>query len=89
MTALSQVEISNWIALYAAAGVCCGIAVMLSIASSLYELYRERAWVGLKSTGDVLRFIPRTWWRWQKLYLLSTPVTLLIVGSFAVKISWS
>lgn len=89
MTDLSQAEIANWLALYAAAGVCCGLAVMLSVATSIYDLYRERAWLGLKSTGDVLRFLPRTWWRWQKSYLLSTPVTLLIVGSFAATLTWN
>ncbi|AOH87244.1 hypothetical protein AWL63_24110 (plasmid) [Sphingomonas panacis] len=89
MALLSQTEISNWMALYAAAGLCCGIAVTLSIAASLSELYRERAWVGLKSTRDVLRFIPKTWWLWQKRYLLSTPMTLLIVGSFAATLSWN
>lgn len=89
MTALSQAEIANWLALYAAAGVCCGLAVILSVARSIYDLYRERAWLGLKSTGDVLRFLPRTWWRWQKSYLLSTPVTLLIVGSFAATLTWT
>lgn len=88
MAHLTANEIANWIALYAAAGLCCGLAVILSVATSLSELYRERAWVGLQSAGDVLRFVPRAWWRWQKSYLLSTPVTLAIVGSFAATLHW-
>jgi hypothetical protein len=32
--------------------------------------------------------LPRIWWRWQKLYLLSTPVTLGIIGYFAASLSW-
>lgn len=89
MATLSPVEISNWLAIYAATGLCCLLAVILSVTISLAELYRERAWAGLNSVGDVLRFLPRTWWRWQKRYLLSTPVTLIIVGSFAVTLSWA
>ncbi|WP_347340899.1 hypothetical protein [Sphingomonas lacusdianchii] len=34
-------------------------------------------------------FLPKVWWRWQKLYLLSTPVTLFIVGWFAATLRWS
>jgi hypothetical protein len=63
--------------------------VILSIPISLSELHRERAWVGLSSAGDALRFVPKTWWRWQKRYLLSTPVTLVIVVSFAATLSWA
>jgi hypothetical protein len=74
---------------YAATGLCCGIDVILSIPISLSVLYRERAWVGLSSAGDALRFVPKTWWRWQKRYLLSTPVTLVIVVSFAATLSWA
>ena len=50
MTTLSQAEIANWLALYAAAGVCCGLAVMLSVATSIYDLYRERE-IGRASVG--------------------------------------
>ncbi|OYZ99306.1 MAG: hypothetical protein B7X99_08560 [Rhizobiales bacterium 17-65-6] len=89
MATLSPIEISNWLAIYAATGLCCGIAVILSVTISLAELYRERAWAGLNSASDVLRFVPKTWWRWQKRYLLSTPVTLMIVGSFAATLSWA
>ncbi|OYX59604.1 MAG: hypothetical protein B7Y89_18020 [Novosphingobium sp. 32-60-15] len=89
MATLSPIEISNWLAIYAATGLCCAIAVILSVTISLAELYRERAWAGLNLASDVLRFVPKTWWRWQKRYLLSTPVTLMIVGSFAATLSWA
>ncbi|MDF0490556.1 hypothetical protein PX554_20705 [Sphingomonas sp. H39-1-10] len=89
MAHLSDLEIQNWIALYAAAGLCCVFAVVLSIATVFVELYREEAWGNLKTFRSAILLIPRTWWRWQKLYLLSTPVTLAIVGSFAATLSWS
>jgi len=89
MAILSPIEVSNWLAIYTATGLCCGIAGVLSVTISLTELYRERAWSQLNSAGDFLRFVPTTWWRWQKRYLLSTPVTLIIVGSFAATLSWA
>ncbi len=86
---LTQVEIANWIALYVAAGLCCGIAVILSVATTFIEIYRERAWPNIDSFGSAALFLPKTWWRWQKLYFISTPVTLGIVGAFAASMSWS
>jgi hypothetical protein len=85
---LSALEIQNWIALYAAAGICCVFALVLSVATTAVELYRERAWANIRTVRGAMLFIPRTWWRWQKLYFLSTPVTLAIVGSFAATLSW-
>ncbi|MBB6193825.1 hypothetical protein FHS51_004084, partial [Sphingobium wenxiniae] len=69
MAHLTQVEIANWIALYVAAGLCCGIAVILSVATTFIEIYRERAWTNIDSFGSAALFLPKTWWRWQKLYL--------------------
>lgn len=89
MATLSPIEISNWLAIYAATGLCCGIAVILTVFISLTQLYREKAWTGLNSASDVFRFVPTTWWRWQKLYLLSTPMTLIIVCSFAATLPWA
>lgn len=88
MPNLSALEIQNWIALYAAAGICCVFALVLSVATTAVELYRERAWANIRTVRGAMLFIPRTWWRWQKLYFLSTPVTLAIVGSFAATLSW-
>ena len=89
MAHLSALEKQNWLALYAATGLCCAFAVILSIATTVAQLHRERAWAGIDSVRGAITFIPKTWWRWQKLYLLSTPVTLRIVGSFAATLSWA
>lgn len=88
VTHQSVLEIQNWIALYAAAGICCALAVVFSVAAMVVELHREHAWENLRTVRSAILFVPRTWWRWQKLYLLSTPVTLAIVGSFATTLSW-
>lgn len=88
MAHLSSMDIQNWIALYAAAGICCAFAVVLSVATTAVELYREKAWGNFRTVRAAICFIPKTWWRWQKLYLLSAPVTLAIVGSFAATLSW-
>lgn len=88
MAHLSALEIQNWIAVYAAAGICCAFAMILSVATTAVELHRERAWSDFKSLRGIVLFIPKAWWRWQKLYMLSTPVTLAIVGSFAATLSW-
>lgn len=82
-------EIANWISVYAATGICCAIAFSLSIATVATELYRERAWTTITSLRSLADFVPKTWWRWQQRYLLSTPVTLAIVGSFAATLDWS
>lgn len=88
MAHLSPIEIENWLALYAAVGLCCAFAVVLSITTTAVQLYREQAWSEFRTLRGAALFIPRTWWRWQKLYLLSTPVTLAIVGSFAATLTW-
>jgi hypothetical protein len=85
---LTALEIQNWLALYTAAGICCGFAVLLSSATMVVELHRERVWHNLRTAREAILFLPKTWWRWQKLYLLSTPVTLAIVGMFAATLSW-
>lgn len=89
MAHLSPIEIENWLALYAAVGLCCAFAVVLSITTTAVQLYREQAWSEFRTLRGAALFIPRTWWRWQKLYLLSTPVTLAIVGSFAATLTWA
>jgi hypothetical protein len=88
MAHLSALEIDNWIAIYGAAGICCAFALVLSVATTAVEVHRERAWEDFKSVRGAILFIPRTWWRWQKLYLLSTPMMLAIVASFAATLSW-
>ncbi len=41
---MTHAEIGNWLAIYAATGVCCAYAMVLSISNIGLELYRERAW---------------------------------------------
>lgn len=89
MTHLTQVEIGNWLALYVAVGLCCAIAVILSVTVLAMRLVRERAWTEVQDVRSAVLFLPRTWWRWQKLYFLSTPVTLAIVAWFGATLSWS
>jgi len=88
MAQLWQAEVANWIALYVAAALCCAVAMALSVGRLMWQLYRERAWDEVRSLRSGALFLPRLWWRWQKLYLTSTPVTLLVVGSFGATLSW-
>lgn len=89
MSQFSSIEIANWIAIYVAAGLCCGIAMVLSVGVTLHGMWRDRAWNDVRSVRGAALFVPKTWWRWQKLYFLSTPVTLGIVLWFALTLSWS
>lgn len=75
--------------IYAATAICCTFALVLSIDTVAAELYRERAWISIVGLKTFALIIPRIWWRWQKRYLLSTPVTLTIVGWFAATLDWT
>lgn len=88
MQSLSPTELQNWLSIYAATSVCCAIAFTASIAVVATEMYRTRAWAGVTDVRSAILFLPKTWLRWQKAYLLSTPVTLLIVVWFASTLSW-
>lgn len=88
MQHLSPIELANWTALYLAAGLCCMIAVVLAALVTLADLRRDRAWTSITSWRGAVLFVPRTWWRWQKHYLTSAPVTLAIVGLFASTMRW-
>ena len=85
---MSDAEIVNWAALYAATGLTCFIALVLSGSVVLVQLLRERFWRRLGSARAVALFLPGTWWRWQKLYLTGTPVILGILGFFALTLEW-
>lgn len=88
MTHMSEAEIANWVALYSATGLCCGIAMLLSVLVLSRRLWREKVWRDPRGMKELILFVPRAWWRWQKLYLLSTPVTLAVVGYFGLTLSW-
>ena len=85
---MTQAEIANWIAVYAATGICCAFALILSVTTVGCELIRERAWKTVTNWPSAVLIVPKVWWRWQKRYLFSTPVTLAIVGAFAATLDW-
>lgn len=89
MSQFSAVEIANWTAIYLATALCCGIAMTLSVSVTLHGLWKDRVWSELSSVRGAALFLPKVWWRWQKLYILSTPVTLGIVCWFAATMRWS
>ena len=88
MQHLSPVEMANWMALYAATGVCCMMAIGLSVGFAAHQLYREQPWRDIHGVWDAALLLPQVWWRWQKLYFCSTPVTLAIVAFFGLSLSW-
>ena len=89
MSQSSPVEIANWIAIYLATALCCAIAMTLSVTVTLSSLWRDRIWDELGSICGAALFLPKVWWRRQKLYILSTPVTLGIMCWFAATMRWS
>ena len=86
---MTQTELANWLAVYAATGICCAFAMIMSVATVAYELYRERTWRTITDLPSAALVMPKIWWRWQKRYLFSTPVTLAIVGAFALALDWT
>lgn len=88
MDQFTALEIENWTALYVAAGVCCTIAMVISVTVTALQVCRERIWNDVRTRRQAMIFLPRLWWRWQKLYFLSTPVTLSTVAAFAFSLQW-
>lgn len=88
-TIVTANEIGNWLAVYAATGACCVFAMILSVTTVGIEVVRERSWHEIRDLKSAAIFGPKLWWRWQKRYLLSTPVTLAIVAWFAFTLDWS
>ena len=85
---MSQHDFALWMSLYAATGVCCAIAFTLSVLRVGTQLVREKIWVTTIGWKAWALLVPKVWWRWQKTYLLSTPVTLGIVALFAFSLPW-
>ena len=88
-TAMAQTELADWLAVYAATGLCCAVAIIMSVSTVGYELNRERVWRTVTDLPSAALIVPKIWWRWQKRYLFSTPVTLAIVGAFALTLDWT
>lgn len=88
MAGLSPEQVTNWLSLYAATGIC---AVLATFGAALYvgtEVVRGRQWSEVRSVGSAASFAPKLWWRWQKRYLTATPVILAIVGYYATTLRW-
>lgn len=82
------VFIANWMSLYAATALLAAIAFTLAAATVGYEIVRERAWREVRDVRSALLFAPKIWWRWQRRYLLATPVILAIVVYYATWLPW-
>ncbi len=89
MNHFSEGEIASWIAIYLAAAMCCAIAMAMSVSVTVHGLYWDKAWEDVRTVRGAVLFLPKAWLRWQKLYLLSTPVTPGIVSYFAGTMTWS
>jgi hypothetical protein len=85
---MSQAEIMNWTALYAATTLVCMLALFLSGTMVAVQMWHERFWRDLGSVRAIVMLLPETWWRWPKLYLTATPVILAIIGAFALTLEW-
>jgi hypothetical protein len=85
---MTAADIHNWVAIYLATFMLAVVAAFLAATTVAVELIRERFWRSLNSPKDWLLFAPRVWWRWQKRYLLGTPMILLMVGIFAANLDW-
>lgn len=81
---LDPAELANWLSLYVATAVMAAIAAALAIVSVSVDLYRERRWRELSTVRGAVLFAPKLWWRWQKRYLLATPVILAVVVYYSV-----
>lgn len=88
MQQMAVVNFENWAALYAATAACCVIAALLAAITVGMDLYRERPWDEFGTARGAILFVPRTWWRWQRRYLLATPVILVIVTMFGLSLDW-
>lgn len=85
---VSAHDLSLWMSLYAATSLCCAIAVVLSVSYLGVCIAREKPWQTTSGWKAWLLLCPILWWRWQKTYLLTTPVTLGIVTLFSFSLPW-
>jgi len=85
---MSPIEISNWVSIYLATAICCAFAIVLTTISVAIEMIGQRFWREPWRARRAILFVPHTWWRWQRRYFLSTPVTLGVAGSFAASLTW-
>lgn len=85
---MSANDLQLWIGLYAAMGLCCALAAGLSAVRVVWLYHKDRSLWPRGLTGWLL-VAPRLWWRWQKVYLTTAPVTLGIIALYAATLPWS
>ena len=88
MNGLTSEQLSNWLSLYAAAGICAVLATFAAAISIGLQLVREREWEQVRDARSALLFVPKLWVRWQLRYLTATPVILAIVIYYATTLRW-
>ena len=88
MAGLTPHQLSNWLSLYAATGMCALLATIGAALSVGLEVVGERQWRAVNGVRATILFLPKLWWRWQKRYLTATPVILAIVGYYAASLAW-
>jgi hypothetical protein len=85
---MSLHEIANWTALYLATFICSAITLTLTSIAWMHFVAITAPWRELATWHGRLLFLPKLWWKWQKLYLSGTPVILMIVVYFAATMAW-
>lgn len=81
-------DVTNWVGVYLLTFILCMVCASLAAITVTIELLRERFWRSLNSTPAYLLIVPKIWWRWQKRYLLGTPVILAVVLAFGLSLRW-
>lgn len=85
---MTPADLKLWIEIYAAMGLMCAIAAIFSALRVLWLYCSDKS---LRPVGwkDWLVAAPLAWWRWQKIYLTTAPVTLGIIALFGSTLPWS
>lgn len=85
---MNQADLKLWIEIYAAMGLMCAIAAIFSVLRVLWLYCSDRSLRPAGWKGWILA-APLAWWRWQKIYLTTAPVTLGIIVLFGSTLPWS
>lgn len=86
---MTKTEFANWLALYGATFICCLVSILVTTGATAHQVWLDKPWRRSTTIRTRLLLAPAIWWRWQKTYLLTTPVTLSIVIIFAFSLNWS
>jgi hypothetical protein len=85
---MSPQDIANWTSLYLATFIMCAITMTLTGIMWLHFVVKTAPWRGLTTWRAKILFLPKLWWKWQKLYLTGTPVILAVDAYFAASMQW-